>query len=542
MAGCLRSTRASHPRLAGPRLWHRAVKSFKRDERNSFTFARHVWSKAAHPRRKESIGVDAPTSDESSHDDLHQPFRAAHVNPTAILDSMDTKHEAVYVPQSAQRAVHDTSEFPARYKVVLVCMLAFVICNMDKVNMSVAIIPMAKEFGWSPSVVGVVQSAFFYGYMASQIPSGYLANKLSGRVVLPGGVVMWSAFTAAVPLLCSSIGSLCVSRAAVGFAEGVGPSAVNDIVVKAVPKNERARAISTIFGGLHVGSIAGLLLAPLLITRFGWPMVFVVFGALGIVWWALFEGVLRDTSDEMSQMRDQLRSDEAISGMASTVPYRAFLRNGPVRALMFTHFANNWFHYTMLAWLPTYFTSTLSLGVTEASTVSLFPSIAAVLVASVSGQLADRLVESGVPLRRVRTLAQSTAFVLPALCLGLAAMSEGSQASIGFISAALGLNAFALSGLYCTHQDMSPKYAGPLLGLTNTSGAIPGIIGVAVVGVLFDRTHSWSFSLLAPCCLFFLLGAAVYAVAASSDPQDFSDNEPFAWERELSRLFGSVGD
>jgi ACS family sodium-dependent inorganic phosphate cotransporter len=421
-------------------------------------------------------------------------------------------------------------------------MLAFVICNMDKVNMSVAIIPMAKEFGWSPSVVGIVQSAFFYGYMASQIPSGYLANKLSGRVALPGGVVTWSAFTAAVPLLCSSVGSLCVSRAAVGFAEGVGPSAINDIVVKAVPKNERARAMSTIFGGLHIGSIVGLLLAPWLITTFSWPTVFVVFGALGLVWWALFENVLRGSSEDMAQMREQLRPEDAVSGAASGLPYRAFLRNGPVQALMFTHFANNWFHYTMLAWLPTYFTNTLSLSVTEASVVSLFPSIAALLVASISGQLADRLVESGMPVRRVRVLAQSTAFVLPALCLCFAGIFEGSDASIGFISAALGLNAFALSGLYCTHQDMSRKYAGPLLGLTNTSGAIPGIIGVAVVGLLYDATHSWSLALLAPCCLFFLLGTGVYAASASSDTQDFSNNEPFALELRFKGLFGAIGD
>jgi len=33
----------------------------------------------------------------------------------------------------------------------------------DKVNISVAIIPMAQDFGWSPTVAGLVQSSFFYG-------------------------------------------------------------------------------------------------------------------------------------------------------------------------------------------------------------------------------------------------------------------------------------------------------------------------------------------------------------------------------------------
>ena len=403
--------------------------------------------------------------------------------------------------------------------------------------MSVAIIPMAKEFGWSPSVAGIVQSSFFYGYMASQIPSGFLANKFSGRLVLPGGVGVWSMFTAAVPLFSAMVPTLCVSRAAVGFGEGVAPSAVNDIVVKSVPKGERSRAISTIFGGLHVGSILGLLLAPPLISEFGWATVFYVFGALGLVWLAGFELMLRKGGPAMDVARDALRSDEAVSGVVSGVPFRAFLRNGPTRALMFTHFANNWFHYTMLAWLPSYFTQTLSIGLTQASTVSLFPSIAGVLVSAVSGQLADRLIESGQPVRRVRTLAQTTAFVLPAACLCLAGVFEGSQASIAFISAALGLNSFSLCGLYCTHQDMSPKFAGPLLGLTNTSGAVPGIIGVATVGVLYDSTCSWSLALFAPCCVIFLLGTVVYALAASSDEQDFSNNEPFAIEKAISSMW-----
>jgi MFS transporter, ACS family, solute carrier family 17 (sodium-dependent inorganic phosphate cotransporter), other len=255
----------------------------------------------------------------------------------------------------------------------------------DKVNMSVAILPMAQEFGWSPSVAGLVQSSFFWGYMLSQIPAGYLANRFSGRWVLPGGVGTWSAFTAAVPLLTSSLPTLCASRAAVGFGEGVAPSAVNDIVAKTIPSHERGRAISTIFGGLHIGSILGLLLAPPLIKSLGWQSVFYAFGALGLVWIVGFERLLMSKNRDVQDMKRSLRPQASAGGPSSGVPYRAFLRNGPTRALMFTHFCNNWFHYTVLAWLPTYFTQTLSLSIAEASTVSLFPSIAGVMVSSIAG-------------------------------------------------------------------------------------------------------------------------------------------------------------
>ena len=49
----------------------------------------------------------------------------------------------------------------------------------------------------------------------------------------------------------------------------------------ALAQEERSRAISFIFSGLQVGSLAGLLVAPPLIERFGWEVVFYIFGATG---------------------------------------------------------------------------------------------------------------------------------------------------------------------------------------------------------------------------------------------------------------------
>ena len=51
--------------------------------------------------------------------------------------------------------------------------------------MSVAIIPMAQDFGWSPTTSGLVQSAFFAGYALTQVPGGYQAAKRGGAAVLP---------------------------------------------------------------------------------------------------------------------------------------------------------------------------------------------------------------------------------------------------------------------------------------------------------------------------------------------------------------------
>jgi hypothetical protein len=140
------------------------------------------------------------------------------------------------LPSPAAQAIEGVQQqwasLAGKYKLVLATSLSFVICNMDKVNISVAIIPMAQDFGWSPTVAGLVQSSFFYGYLLSQIPGGYAASLWGGRTVLPAGVGLWSAATAGVPLLAGTLPGLFLSRALVGLGEGVAPSAATDLVAR----------------------------------------------------------------------------------------------------------------------------------------------------------------------------------------------------------------------------------------------------------------------------------------------------------------------
>eukprot|EP00878_Enallax_costatus_P007855 GHUV01008220.1.p1 GENE.GHUV01008220.1~~GHUV01008220.1.p1 ORF type:complete len:452 (+),score=188.23 GHUV01008220.1:873-2228(+) len=423
--------------------------------------------------------------------------------------------------------------------------------------MSVAIIPMAQEFGWSPSVAGLVQSAFFWGYILCQLPGGYLTSKKGGRNVMPAGVAMWSVATAAVPLLAGTVPGLCMSRAAVGLGEAIAPSAATDMVSRIVPPNQRSTAVSFVFGGLHVGSILGLLAAPYLITHFGWETVFVVFGAAGLAWVLWFEQLMAGivakdpaaaallTEDRLSvavapTAADNSHGGHAAGPIASSVPWRAFLRSRAVQALMYTHFCNNWFHYTMLAWLPTYFTDTMSVDLMHAAQTALLPPLAGIAASSVAGTAADALIGKGVPVAAVRKLAQGVAFLVPSACLVAAAQPDiDTSITVGLITAALGISSFSLAGLYCTHQDLSPKYSSAMLGLTNTSGAVPGILGVAFTGYLYDKFGSWPVALFYPTIFFLLTGAAVYTFLGSNDAVDFDKpelSEPFGFEASITRV------
>lgn len=99
----------------------------------------------------------------------------------------------------------------------------------------------------------------------------------------------------------------------------------------------------------------------------------------------------------------------------------------------------------------------------------------------------------------------------------------------GLIAAGLGISSFSLAGLYSNHADLSPRYSPLLLGMTNTIGAVPGIVGVMITGALLDQTGSWPLALFAPSVFFFLTATAVFTIYGSAEQQDFGEanNEPF---------------
>ena len=86
-----------------------------------------------------------------------------------------------------------------RYSVVVMCFLATFICYIDRVNISVAIIPMSAEYGWDKITQGYVLSSFYIGYILVMILGGRLADKFGGALILGSGVLLWSLFTLVTP-------------------------------------------------------------------------------------------------------------------------------------------------------------------------------------------------------------------------------------------------------------------------------------------------------------------------------------------------------
>jgi len=87
---------------------------------------------------------------------------------------------------------------------------------------------------------------------------------------------------------------------------------------------------------------------------------------------------------------------------------------------------------------------------------------------------------------------------------------------VAVMTMALFFGGFALAGFAVNHLDIAPRYAGSLMGITNTAGTIPGIVGVLVSGALVDSTGSWSSAFILAGVIY-LIGAVVWLLFSTGE-------------------------
>ena len=249
----------------------------------------------------------------------------------------------------------------------------------------------------------------------------------------------------------------------------------------------------------------------------GWPWVFYLFGILGFVWYGLWHFLTTDTPDSHPGVQPSelefIRDNVPPVPKNETIPWAQLLSKVPVWAIIINHFCSNWGFYVLLTWLPTYFTQALGVDLSQVGLYTILPWLAMFLMANVAGWVADKLIEAGLSVTFVRKLMQTIGFLGPTIFLSLIGSVSSAPQAIAYMCCALGLNAFALAGFGVNHLDIGPRYAGILLGFSNTAGTIPGIVGVTLTGYLLDVTGSWGlvFAIAAGIYLFGLLVWLLFA-------------------------------
>jgi ACS family sodium-dependent inorganic phosphate cotransporter len=420
-----------------------------------------------------------------------------------------------------QTAIAQSSGWPRRYTVVALLACATAICYIDRVNISIAIIPLARDRGYDATATGLILSSFFWGYIGPQMLGGWLADRFGGKRVLAAGVLLWSMGTLLTPAASEvSFAALLLVRALLGLGESVHFPTVHSLAARWTIAAERSRAISLYVSSVSFGTAVGLMASPLIVLTLGWPSVFYISGLLGLIWMAIWFLKAADIPEECAGITtDELAmiaADRASAPLAESVPWAAILREQSVWAIVIAHVCNNFGLYIILLWLPTYLHKSFGLPMERLGSYSVVPWLAAFCVGNFSGWVADALRNQGMNVTTIRKLMQAVAFSLGALPMLVLPLAGSPLVATMLVTLATAGASFGVAGFAANHLDIAPRYAGILMGLSNTFAQLPGIVGVALTGFIVNLTHSFAaaFYLIA---IIYMTGMVAYLIMGSGE-------------------------
>lgn len=411
-----------------------------------------------------------------------------------------------------------------RYSVITMCFAATFICYIDRVNISVAIIPMAEEFNWDLTTQGAILSSFYIGYLLMQIGGGHLADRFGGKIVLGLGVLIWSLFTIITPWAAfMGLFALYAARIGMGLGEAVTFPSVYSLVTRWFGSGEKSKAIALNASGIPIGTVFALIVTPVIVEYLGWEWAFYLFGIVGVFWYVAWQRVVTTTPDEHPRISDEEKQWLADNAPASgnveeQVSIWQFLKSAPLWAIIVAHFCNNWTLYVILSWLPKYVNEGLGVPFAAIGLIAMLPHITSFFCLNIAGNIADRMIGSGMDVTFVRKLMQTIAFGGLGVCLFMIGYVESVWAAMGILCLGKVFSAAGIGGHSVNHMDIGPRHAGKLMGITNTAGTIPGIVGVYVSGMILDATGSWAmvFQVTAGVTFF---GMIFYLLFASGEKQ-----------------------
>lgn len=301
------------------------------------------------------------------------------------------------------------TRWPRRHVVVGLTFIGCVIAYTDRVNISVAAVAMKEHFGWSQTEKGLVLSAFYVGYLVFMFAAGLLATRFGGKRVLGCSVVAWSIFTLLTPYAAMlSLAALLAARIGMGIGEAAMFPASYELFGRWTPPTERARAMARLYSGIPLGTLIGLMGSGWIVGRFGWPMVFYVFGAAGLLWViAWFQQVQNDPAADPRIAPEErsllLKGWSAAESVDRALLCRLLLRRA-VWSIVVAHFAIAWSLYVLLSWLPSYFRDVQGLNIANAGLFSAAPWIAMFATTNLAAVVSDRMIKRGRSLTTTRKL------------------------------------------------------------------------------------------------------------------------------------------
>ena len=378
------------------------------------------------------------------------------------------------------------------------------ITYMDRVVLSASAPSIRSELGFSLMTMGLIQSAFRWGYALFQIPGGWLGDKIGPRRALTLIVTWWSVFTSATALAWSGT-SMVVFR----FLFGVGEAGAFPIATRSLSRWMLPVERGFAQGVTHAGSRLGAAMTPpivvWLIVTWGWRPVFVIFGALGIVWAAVWFIWYRDTPEEHTWAneaeRELIRS--SLGGgprrTSKSVPWRLILAQPTLWTLSIMYFCYGYCLAVYLDWLPTYLNEHRGFNLKMMGFYTSLPLLAGTLGDLAGGWISDIWAHRSGNLKLARKGVAIFGFLLAAASIIPATLTASSIACVWFTCVAVFALELTVGVSWAIPLDIGGDYAGSVSAVMNTFGNVGGAISGPLLAYLVG-SYGWDVPFIVAAC------------------------------------------
>ncbi|MDF2642838.1 MAG: major facilitator superfamily transporter phthalate permease, partial [Pseudomonas sp.] len=383
-----------------------------------------------------------------------------------------------------------------RYFIMVLLFITVVINYLDRSNLSIAAPALTSDLGLDPVHVGLIFSAFGWTYAAMQLPGGWLVDRVPPRILYTVALALWSIATIMLGFAASFI-ALFVLRMAVGALEAPAYPINSRVVTSWFPERERATAIAFYTSGQFVGLAFLTPVLAWLQAKYGWHMVFVVTGGVGVLWAVIWYAVYREPRDfkgvnqqEIDLIREggglvdiQAETDKQKKAGFKAADLRIVLTQRKLWGIYLGQFCLNSTLWFFLTWFPTYLVKYRGMDFIKSGLLASLPFLAAFVGVLCSGFFSDWLIRRGHTVGFARKLPIIAGLLISTSIIG-ANFVDSTPLVIAFLALAFFGNGLAS----ITWSLVSTLAPARLLGLTggtfNFIGNLSAIATPIVIGFL----------------------------------------------------------
>jgi ACS family glucarate transporter-like MFS transporter len=387
------------------------------------------------------------------------------------------------------------------------------IIYFDRVNLAIVAPVMMKEFGWDTSTLGLALSMFGIGYVFTQIPSGWLADKIGGRWILFGGSAVWTICTAITPF-CKTPTALYTVRVLLGLGEGADLPAETSINGRWLPLKARARWQGLNLSGIAAGPLIATPLTVWITSQWGWQMAFYVFASISVVWMSFWIWIAKTDypekhpwvkPDELAMINEDRHRDIEISEKVSP------LKSPAVWVYSFAYFCFTYTWWLFLNWLPTYMVQERGFSLGEMGILASLPWLAAFLTMLLSGAISDWLVAKGMKTGNARRLMIYVGSPLMGASVWGASQASDPMTATWMLVVTMAFAGLNFPSFWTLPVDMNPKTAGLVSGMMNTGSATAAILAPLCTGFVVQYL-GWYAAITIGAVLALLVGILIFLI------------------------------